>query len=70
MIVRNPQLFNFFDIGIFGIPTRPVQISKAKNSVCCDYIMHPSLEEELQQWMEDKRVSMTELNGPADRILK
>ena len=31
--------------------------------------MHPSLEE-FQQWMEDNRVSMTELKGFADRILR
>ena len=44
-------------------PSRPDAVGE-KNwlfCVCFSKEMHPSLKEELQQWMEDNRVSMTEI---------
>lgn len=38
--------------------------------VCFGKPMLPSVEEELQQWMEDNHVSLLELKSFADRMLK
>ena len=38
--------------------------------VCFGKPMLPSVEEELQQWMEDNHVSVLELKSFADRMLK
>lgn len=53
-------------------PSRPDAVG-GKNRVFCVCFgkpMLPSVEEELQQWMEDNHVSLLELKSFADRMLK